>query len=204
MSGTRVLLVVATVIALTAGCGGAGTNQGRGPTTTATNAERASEITVRSVPPAETDPRIDQRAGDHLVAVPANGTSIERLLVWFPGTRGRPDQYTALVHRAAELGYHVVSLDYENSKAINFQVCPNQPAGCHEASRLEILTGADSDYIEPDVDATNAAFNRLIQLLAHEHELHPNDGWVRTSPTANHDGSASRSAVTPRAAVTRP
>jgi hypothetical protein len=70
-----------------------------------------------------------------------------------------------------------VSLDYESSKSINFEVCPNQPTGCHEEARLEILTGAESPYIEPDVDTTNAAFNRLTQLLVHEHETHPEEGW---------------------------
>ncbi len=137
----------------------------------------AGAITVRSVPPGETDPGIDARAGDHLVAVPAPGTSIGRLLLFFPGTAARPDQYTSLVRRAAELGYHSLSLDYENSRSINFQVCPGQPPDCHEAARLEILTGAESPYIEPDVDATNAAFNRLTQLLVHQHATHPEEGW---------------------------
>jgi hypothetical protein len=145
--------------------------------TAATAAEDAAGITVRSVSPAETDPGIDTRAGDHLVAVPASAASIGRLLVFFPGTRGRPEQYTSLIRRAAERGYHAVSLDYENSKSINFEVCRNGPSGCQEAARLEILTGAESDFIEPDVDVTNAAFNRLARLLAHEHESHPGEGW---------------------------
>lgn len=153
-----------------------------GGTTSTTVAGNAAEsgaapITVRSVPPADTDPAIDTRAGDHLVAVPAPDRSNGRLFVFYPGTGGRPDQYVSLISRAAELGYHAVGLDYENTKAINFQVCPNKPPGCHEASRLEILTGAESPYIEPDVDATNTAFHRLTQLLVHEHETHPDEGW---------------------------
>ncbi len=169
--------VAATLVALTAACTSTNGNGNGAATTGTANEKRVAEITVRSVAPAATDPAIDTRAGDHLVAVPAPGTSIERLLVFFPGTGGRPDQYTALVRRASELGYHSVSLDYENSRSINFEVCPDQPQGCHEAARLEILTGTETEFIEPDVDATNTAFNRLTQLLEHEHEGHPDEGW---------------------------
>jgi pimeloyl-ACP methyl ester carboxylesterase len=53
-----------------------------------------------------------------------------------------------------------------------------QPQDCYERSRLEILTGAESPYIEPDADQVNSAFNRLTQLLRHEHTLHPDEGWA--------------------------
>jgi hypothetical protein len=136
--------------------------------------------TVRSVPPPDTDPAIDVRSGDHVVAVPAlpqlrAGT----LFVFFPGTGGRPDQYTDIVRRAAELGFHAVSLDYENSRSINFHICPGEPVQCYEDARVEILTGAESPYVEPDVDVANSAFNRLLRLVEHEHAAHPDEGWDR-------------------------
>ncbi|MGH9112489.1 MAG: BPSS1187 family protein [Acidimicrobiales bacterium] len=168
------------LLALTAACTSSGSNEdtaGTSPTVTGAGNGAAAATTVRSLSPAETDPGIDTRAGDHLVAVPARATSIGRLLVFFPGTGGRPDQYRSLITRAAQLGYHAVSLDYENARSINFQVCRNRPPGCLEAARLEILTGAESTYIEPDVDMTNTAFNRLTQLLVHERERHPDEGW---------------------------
>jgi hypothetical protein len=136
-------------------------------------------VTLRSVAPEDTDPGIDLRAGDHVVAVPAPGARRGELLVFYPGTRARPDQYTSFVRRAAEQGYHAIGLDYENSMSINFDVCPGQPAGCHEAARLEILTGVESPYIEPDVDPTNAAFNRLARLLAHLAATYPDESWER-------------------------
>ncbi len=94
-----------------------------------------------------------------------------------PAPRGLPAQYTELVERAALLGYHAVSLDYENSESINFEVCRNQPPDCYEQARLEILTGAESPYIEPDVDLTNSAFNRLTRLLEQQADAHPDEGW---------------------------
>lgn len=135
-------------------------------------------VVVRSVSPPETAPAIDVRAGDHVVAVPVIPEARrEQLLVFYPGTGASPDMYTSLVSRAALLGYHAVSLDYENGKAINFQVCPNQPVECYEQARLEILTGVESPYVEPDVDPTNSAFNRLTQLIAHQAAAHPDEGW---------------------------
>jgi hypothetical protein len=135
-------------------------------------------VATRSVPPPETGSGIDVRAGDHVVAVPLlPDARIGKLFVFFPGTGGRPDQYTDLVERAALLGYHAVSLDYENSKSINFHICPGQPEECYEQARLEILTGAETAYVEPDVDVTNSAFNRLVQLIEHEAAAHPAEGW---------------------------
>lgn len=135
-------------------------------------------VAVREVPPPETGVGIDVRSGDHVVAVPVlPQLRIGKLLVFFPGTGARPDQYTDFLARAALHGYHAVGLDYENSRAINFEVCPGQPEQCYEDARLEILTGQESPYVEPDVDVTNSAFNRLARLLEHEAAQHPEEGW---------------------------
>ena len=133
---------------------------------------------IRSVAPVDTDPNIDTRSGDHLVALPEEVSArIGRLLVFYPGTGARPEQYRSFITRAAQRGYHAVGLDYENSESINFQVCRAQPPDCPERARLEILTGEESPYIEPDVAVTNSAFNRLAKLLQHERDAHPDEGW---------------------------
>lgn len=133
---------------------------------------------VRSVAPEATDPAINTRRGNHFVALPADAADRRgQLLVFFPGTGALPEWYASIATRAAELGFHAVNPDYENTLSINFNVCPQQPADCPELARLEILTGAESPYIEPDVDVTNSAHNRLLQLLKHEQANHPDEGW---------------------------
>jgi len=140
--------------------------------------EAALPLTEHAVVPDETAPGINTRSGSHIAVLPEQSKDrTGKLLVFFPGTGAHPGWYTSFVKQAAQNGFHTVSLDYENSQSINFDVCPDQPQDCHEASRLEILTGEDSPYIEPDVDKANSAYNRLLQLLRYLAEHYPDEGW---------------------------
>jgi hypothetical protein len=134
-------------------------------------------IVTRSVAPSDTSPRIHPTIGDHFVAVGPTSRRTGRLLVFYPGTGARPDQYSSLLRRAAELGYHAVGLAYDNFQSINFDICPGQGPACFELARLEILLGEESGYTPPDVDKDNAAFNRLVQLLRYLVPRHPDEGW---------------------------
>jgi hypothetical protein len=134
-------------------------------------------IETRTVAPADTSPKIHPTIGDHFVAIGPASRRTGRLLVFYPGTGARPDQYSSLLRRAAQLGYHAVGLAYDNFESINFDICPGQAPSCFERARLEILLGEESGYTPPDVDADNAAFNRLVQLLRHLAASHPDEGW---------------------------
>jgi dienelactone hydrolase len=136
-------------------------------------------LVIRQVAPALTGPGIVPVNGGHVVAI--EGGERGELLLFFPGTGGRPDQYEEIVRRAAELGYHVISLSYVNTLSVNFSICNRYPGDrdCHERVRLEILTGGESGYDPPDVDPANAAFARLSALLAYLDTTYPTEGWGR-------------------------
>lgn len=136
-------------------------------------------LAVRQVAPELTGAGIVAVNGNHVVAL--EGGERGQLLVFYPGTGGRPDQYEELVRRAAELGYHAISLSYVNTLSVNFSICNRYPGDrdCHERVRLEILTGAESGYDPPDVDPANAAFARLSALLAYLDSAYPTEGWNR-------------------------
>ncbi len=130
------------------------------------------------VAPEETFTGINTRSGNHIAILPEyENQRIGDLMVFFPGTGARPEWYNSFVKRAAQNGFHTISLDYENSQSINFDVCPDQPQDCHEASRLEILTGEDSPYLVPDVDRNNSVYNRLHKLLKFLAAKYPDEGW---------------------------
>lgn len=137
----------------------------------------AGSVVTRTVRPSDTSPSIEPTIGDHYVATPPASRRLGRLLVFYPGTGGRPDQYSSFIRRAAALGYDAIGLAYNNFDSINFDVCPRQPDSCPELARLEILLGTESGYTPPDVDPDNAAFNRLIQLLRYLDSNHPDEGW---------------------------
>ncbi len=83
------------------------------------------------------------------------------------------------MRRAAELGYHGISLAYVNTFSVNFDVCQAHPgdSGCPEKARLEILLGTESGYNPPSVDEANSAYRRLVALLRYLETAYPQEGW---------------------------
>jgi hypothetical protein len=137
----------------------------------------APAILTRAIDPVQTSTAIVATIGDHFVAVGPPSAARGSLFLFYPGTGTRPDQYTRLLTRAAELGYHSIGMAYHNEDAINFDICPGQPPTCHERARLEVLTGVESGYDPPAVDRDNSAFERLRRLLLHLHRSWPDEGW---------------------------
>jgi len=140
-------------------------------------ANLSDSVVTRVIVPSHTSPAIVPTVGDHFVALGPAVSRIGTLLVYYPGTQGRPDQYSALLRRAAALGYHAIGLAYDNTASINFDICPGQPETCHEDARLEILLGIESGYSPPNVNPENAVFERLFRLLQYLNQRWPDEGW---------------------------
>ncbi|HZM79877.1 MAG TPA: hypothetical protein VFC19_29445 [Candidatus Limnocylindrales bacterium] len=137
-------------------------------------------VTVRSVAPSATDPAIDDRYGEHYVAVGPATLRNGKMLVFFAGTGGRPDDYSQFLIHAAKRGYLAVGLAYPNDLSINGDVCAGQPAQCKEDTRLEILLGAsvvNSPWLYPNISDADAAYHRLVRLVANQAAAYPAEGW---------------------------
>lgn len=152
--------------------------------------DASGDVTVRSVPAADTDPALTDLNGEHLVVAPAEPE--DRLLVFFPGTGARPDQYTTFLTAAGELGLHAIGLGYDNLESVNYHVCPGEGLGsdCHERARREILYGEESGWSPPDVTHADSALARLRLLLEHLAATHPDEGWAAYLDPASPDGIA--------------
>lgn len=112
----------------------------------------------------------------HVVCTPG-GDPRGELLVFFPGTGGRPDQYEELISHVASLGYHAIGLSYRNEESVNLQVCPRSPdPSCHGTARFEILLGWDVSPLV-DVSVADSAVVRLTRLLGDLHDADPAAGW---------------------------
>ena len=138
--------------------------------------EAAPVVELREVTAEQTDPSLETLNGNHLIYAPP-ADPLGQLLVFFPGTGATPDRYETYLAHAGSLGFHVIGLGYDNLESVNFQLCPGQPPGCHEAVRREILFGEASDYSPPDVSEANSAIVRLRSLITHLDETDPNAGW---------------------------
>jgi hypothetical protein len=128
------------------------------------------------VPPKDTDAQIDTAQEPHYVALNKAAPRKNQLFLFLPGTGARPQQYTALSDTAADQGFHVINLRYQNDKGMA-RFCGNDPdLECHEKARMEVIDGADRTPIVT-VTRTNSIENRLIKLLQYLQRKYPKDGW---------------------------
>jgi hypothetical protein len=137
----------------------------------------SGQISLHEITPIQTDSLITGNSVLHQARVSAEGGSLNKLMLFLPGTNASPQDYELFQETAAELGYHSIGLSYENVFSINLQVCPGTTdPTCHGRARREIWLGSDlHDSIE--VDYPNSILNRLIRLLAYLDINHPSENW---------------------------
>ena len=75
----------------------------------------ASGVERFSVLPSDTDPGIHEFNSQHLIFVDPAAKSRDQLLVFLPGTNGKPGNTDAFCETAAEAGYMVIDLMYPDS-----------------------------------------------------------------------------------------
>jgi hypothetical protein len=162
---TKVWMVM--LLGITIGCGsGTPSHPDTGP----------AVVTERRVDPSTTGPGITNSTGQHFVVAPALWNRTGILLVFLPGTGGRPDFYTRIARHAAERGHHAVGLAYPNAEAVN-DLCASAPSStCQEEVRVEIITGAPRSSLV-SVDVANSIDNRLRALLSWLDRTFPTEGW---------------------------
>jgi len=128
------------------------------------------------IPPKDTDLQIDTAQEPHYVALNKSAPRKNQLFLFLPGSNARPQQYTVLSDTAADLGFHVINLRYQNDKAL-VRVCGNDPdLDCHEKVRMEIIDGTDRTPIVT-VTRANSIENRTIKLLQYLRRKYAGDGW---------------------------
>lgn len=133
-----------------------------------------AEDKVLRVDPTQTDAAIESVHGPHLVQYDTENSN-HRLLVFFVGTNAHADQAVAIGQTFVSLGYHVITLDYENKILSNS--CVHSPdLSCSDSYRAAIVSGTPgSDLIH--VDAANSILNRFQKLLAYLVKEDTGGGW---------------------------
>ncbi len=145
-----------------------------GQTTMAASAKGSAALVHYTVRPSATDPAIGSPDDDHHVYLAADGPHNGELLVFLPGTHGRPANVSLFLEEAARAGYHTIGLDYPSEDSAN-QVCGDD-LGCYERMRRECFDGADVSNVV-DVSPANSIKNRLVALLSWLARRHPDEGW---------------------------
>ncbi len=136
----------------------------------------AGDLVTYRVVPHTTDAAIERFNEPHYVVFDRGAAASATLLVFMSGTGGQPAGASDFLRIAAEQGYRVVSLAYNDEPAV-VGVCPRDPdPACSEQVRQRRIFG---DPVTRRIDDTPAEsiVNRLTKLLAALDRDHPSEGW---------------------------
>jgi hypothetical protein len=135
------------------------------------------DLNLKMIKPITTDASINGHNEPHYVLLNNSSKKLNKLLLYFPGTTARPFDYLKFGKTAADMGYHVINLSYENNESINIDICgQTKDTTCHHRSRYEIWFGEDR-HEKINITYPNSIINRLTKLLIHLQELYPNETW---------------------------
>jgi hypothetical protein len=99
------------------------------------------------------------------------------LLLFLPATGSRPAEYSAFLHTARDVGYHVLGLDYWNRGPSVIRTCHADPE-CYGQIQQNRFDGADPTVFS-HVGRANSIMARLRASLTYLNTNDPDGGWNR-------------------------
>jgi hypothetical protein len=128
------------------------------------------------IDPVTTDSSIRRFNFPQFVVFERHVKSSAPLLVFLPGTDGRPANTTEFAIVAARQGYRAIGLSYNDVPAVA-QLCPRDPdPRCSEKVRQKRIYGDDDTRLIDD-RKEESIVNRLAKLIEKLQHEHPDDGW---------------------------
>jgi hypothetical protein len=125
--------------------------------------------------PKELDPRITKFDQPHVSWLPSGSAPRNQLLLFLPGTGGKPKPAMPLARTAASLGYHVISLMYHDGAASQKNCAKSPDPDAYMKFRLAIFRGGD--FHKFHVNREDSIEERLTRLLRHLVARQPGKGW---------------------------
>ena len=135
-------------------------------------------LVVYLVRPSAIDTSIHRFDEPNLVVFDREVKPSAPLLVFMPGTGGRPQNTSDFARVAAHQGYRVIGLEYDDVPAVAM-LCPrNRDPDCSEKVRRKRIFGEDVTSLIDD-RPEESVVNRLTTLLVALDRDHPADGWAQ-------------------------
>jgi predicted esterase len=139
---------------------------------------RPSHLVSYRIAPSSLDPSVRRFDEPHYVVFDSAVGPNAPLLVFLPGTGGRPQNTSDFENAAARQGYRVIGLEYVDEPAVA-QVCPRVPdPDCSEKVRKKRIYGENVTSLVDD-RAEESIVARLTKVLTALDHDHPTDGWSR-------------------------
>jgi hypothetical protein len=134
------------------------------------------QILIHNVFPSETDHRINSYNDFNVSFYNPIAVTKNKLVVVLPSTAGKPMQMQVFDSVAANQGFHVIGLMYNNTPDVS-SLCENsEDEDCFYNTRREVIDGEElSNTMQ--VDTNHCIENRLRAMLSHLHSKYPNEGW---------------------------
>src|SRR3954469_19865016 len=129
-----------------------------------------------SLAPAHADSTVHRFTAPNYVVFEKETPSSAPLLVFMPGTNGQPNNATNFADVAAQQGYRVIGLEYNDTPAV-MQVCPPDPdPKCPEKFREKRIFGTGR-FDAIDQEPGESIVERLASALRTIDREHPDQGW---------------------------
>jgi len=136
----------------------------------------AGDLVVYRVSPSYADSTVHRFLEPNYIVFDRHTTPSAPLLLFMPGTGGRPQNTSDFADVAARQGYRVIGLEYTNTPAVQ-QICPrDRDPNCSEKARRKRIYGDDDTSLIDD-RPEESIVNRLTKLLIALAHDHPADGW---------------------------
>ncbi|MEJ7738977.1 MAG: hypothetical protein WKF97_16245 [Chitinophagaceae bacterium] len=133
------------------------------------------QIQTILISPKQTDPLIRTIHSDHVAYIPSSVRLKNQLMLMIVGTGGSAKDLRPFDSTVASLGYHVISMDYNNSVVTT--VCSeSKDSTCFDSFRQEIMFGTPVNALV-GVDSVNSIYNRFFKLLSYLAKNNPQQGW---------------------------
>jgi hypothetical protein len=101
-----------------------------------------------------------------------------KLLVFLPGTQGRPSQYTYILRAGASRGFHAVGINYPNQTAMGSLCQFSADPDCYWTARNEVIFGNGTPVSgQSAVTRADSVVNRLNKLLKWLANNQSAEGW---------------------------
>ena len=132
----------------------------------------------RTAKPSALDPAVRAFDDPHVVISPGGAAADAPLVLFLPGTGGRPQNVVDLLRTVAQQGYRVIGLEYDDEPAV-VQVCPRDPdPACSARFRQMRIDGTGPGAPGVSNPPAESITARLVALLRALDRWNPGEGWA--------------------------
>lgn len=137
-----------------------------------------SALVERMVKPSAIDPLVKQFDDANIIVTPKHAAADAPLVIFMPGTNGKPRGVIDLLRDVARQGYRVIGLEYDDDPAV-VQVCPRDAdPDCSAKFREMRISGSGPGVAGVHNPVAESVAARIVAVVKALVTAEPNAGWA--------------------------